>query len=151
MKKYISVLLIAALAASLCACGGSAKTPAGTDAPAETAAESPAAAGESTAAEKTEAKEMKIVTTIFPEYDWVREVLGEEISHAELTMLLDSGVDLHSYQPTAKDIMRISTCDMFVYVGGESDGWVDDALKEAVNPDMKVINLLETLGDKAKE
>jgi len=47
--------------------------------------------------------------------------------------------------------MKISTCDMFVYVGGESDGWVDDALKEAVNPDMKVINLLETLGDKAKE
>ena len=156
MKKYISVLLTAALAASLCACGGSAKAPAGTDAPAETAAEStaaesPAPAGESTEAEKAETRELKIVTTIFPEYDWVREVLGEEISHAELTMLLDSGVDLHSYQPTAKDIMKISTCDMFVYVGGESDGWVDDALKEAVNPDMKVINLLETLGDKAKE
>ncbi len=66
-------------------------------------------------------------------------------------MLLDNGVDLHSYQPTAEDIIKISTCDLFIYVGGESDGWVDDALAEAVNKDMKVINLLETLGDNVKE
>ncbi len=152
MKKYISVLVSAALAVTLCACGSSAQTPSTTAAQAssEKAAEAPKDSAEE-AAENGEEKELKIVTTIFPEYDWVREVLGEEISHAELTMLLDSGVDLHSYQPTAQDIMKISTCDMFVYVGGESDGWVDDALKEAVNPDMKVINLLETLGDKAKE
>ena len=152
MKKYISVLVSAALAVTLCACGSSAQTPSTTAAQAssEKAAEAPKDSAEE-AAENGEEKELKIVVTIFPEYDWVREVLGEEISHAELTMLLDSGVDLHSYQPTAQDIMKISTCDMFLYVGGESDGWVDDALKEAVNPDMKVINLLETLGDKAKE
>jgi len=152
MKKYISVLVSAALAVTLCACGSSAQTPSTTAAQAssEKAAEAPKDSAEE-AAGNGEEKELKIVTTIFPEYDWIREVLGEEISHAELTMLLDSGVDLHSYQPTAQDIMKISTCDMFVYVGGESDGWVDDALKEAVNPDMKVINLLETLGDKAKE
>ncbi len=45
-------------------------------------------------------------------------------------MLLDNGVDLHSYQPTADDIVRISECDLFIYVGGESDGWVDNALKK---------------------
>lgn len=65
-------------------------------------------------------------------------------------MLLDNGVDLHSYQPTADDIMKISDCDIFVYVGGESDEWVEDALKEAVNKDMQVINLLEVLGDSVK-
>lgn len=94
---------------------------------------------------------IKIVTTIFPEYDWVREILGDEINRADLIMLLDNGVDLHSYQPTAEDIMKISDCDLFVYVGGESDSWVDNALKEAVNKDMKVINLLEVLGDSVKE
>ena len=69
----------------------------------------------------------------------------------DITMLLDNGVDLHSYQPTAADIMKISDCDLFIYVGGESDKWVDDALKEAVNKNMKVINLLDVLGDSVKE
>ena len=66
-------------------------------------------------------------------------------------MLLDNGVDLHSYQPTVDDMVKIANCDLFIYVGGESDGWVEDALKNAVNKDMKVINLLEVLGDSVKE
>ena len=96
-------------------------------------------------------KPLKIVTTIFPEYDWVREILGDKADHAEVTMLLDNGVDLHSYQPTADDIIKISDCDLFLYVGGESDGWVEDALKEATNKEMQVINLLDVLGEQAKE
>ena len=95
-------------------------------------------------------KPLKIVTTIFPEYDWVREILGDKADHAEVTMLLDNGVDLHSYQPTADDIIKISDCDLFIYVGGESDGWVEDALKEATNKNMKVINLLDVLKDTVK-
>ncbi|MCR5118412.1 MAG: metal ABC transporter substrate-binding protein [Lachnospiraceae bacterium] len=94
---------------------------------------------------------LNIVTTIFPEYDWVRNILGENAEHAELTMLLDSGVDLHSFQPTAEDILRISTCDVFIYVGGESDSWVKDALKEVANKDMVVVDMLESLGDAVKE
>lgn len=93
---------------------------------------------------------LNIVTTIFPAYDWVREILGDETDRAEITMLLDSGVDLHSYQPTVDDIVKISDCDLFLYVGGESDGWVDDALKNAPNKDRKVIRLLDVLGDSAK-
>lgn len=93
---------------------------------------------------------LNIVTTIFPAYDWVREILGAETDRAEITMLLDSGVDLHSYQPTVDDIVKISDCDLFLYVGGESDGWVDDALKNAPNKDRKVIRLLDVLGDSAK-
>ena len=93
---------------------------------------------------------LSIVTTIFPEYDWVREILGDKADNAEITMLLDNGVDLHSYQPTADDIAKISDCDLFIYVGGESDEWVEDALRNAANRNMKVINLLEVLGDSVK-
>ena len=96
------------------------------------------------------AGKLKVVTTIFPEYDWVRAILGDKADNAEVTMLLDNGVDLHSYQPTADDIVKISDCDLFVYVGGESDGWVENALKNAANKNMKVINLLEVLGDSVK-
>ena len=99
----------------------------------------------------TDSSKLQIITTIFPEYDWVRNVLGDRTDRAEVTLLLDNGTDLHSYQPTAKDILKISTCDLFIYVGGESDKWVEDALKNATNKNMKVINLLETLGDSVKE
>lgn len=107
-------------------------------------------ANENTSENTSSANKLSIVTTIFPEYDWTREILGENADNAELTMLLDNGVDLHSYQPTADDIVKISDCDLFIYVGGESDGWVDDALKNVANKDMKVINLLDVLGDNVK-
>lgn len=96
------------------------------------------------------AGKLKVVTTIFPAYDWVRAILGDKAENAEITMLLDNGVDLHSYQPTADDIVKISDCDLFIYVGGESDEWVEDALRNAANGNMKVINLLEVLGDSVK-
>ena len=94
---------------------------------------------------------LQIVTTIFPEYDWTREILGKNPANAEVTMLLDNGVDLHSYQPSAQDLIKISDCDLFIYVGGESDEWVERALEQSTNKDMVVINLLESLGDKVKE
>lgn len=94
--------------------------------------------------------ELSIVATIFPEYDWVKEILGDKADHADITLLLDNGVDLHSYQPTADDIVKISDCDLFLYVGGESEGWVKEALKNSANKDRKVINLLDVLGDKVK-
>lgn len=94
--------------------------------------------------------DVKVVTTIFPIYDWVREVVKDD-ADINLDLLLDNGVDLHSYQPSAKDIVTISDCDVFIYVGGESDKWVDDTLKQANNKDMIVLNLMDILGDKAKE
>ena len=136
MKKFISVLLITVMALmsfSACENGGagtSDRTESGTD---------------------DSAKKIKVVTTIFPEYDWVRQIAGDRTSDMNTIMLLDNGVDLHSYQPTADDIANISDCDLFIYVGGESDAWVDDALKNAVNKDMKVIDLLDVLGNSIKE
>lgn len=145
MKKYISVLL-ALVMTVLCftACGSKSADNSAADSP-QTTSEN------SSEAETSSDKKLKIVTTIFPEYDWVKQILGDESSNADLTMLLDDGVDLHSYQPTAEDIAKISDCDLFIYVGGESDAWVDDALKEAVNKNMKVINLLDVLGSTVKE
>ena len=128
MKKVIALLLALVIAASLLGGCGRQNDPTG----------------------DTKTDQLSIVTTIFPEYDWVREILGDKADSAELTMLLDNGVDLHSYQPTADDIIKISNCDLFIYVGGESDEWVDDALKEATNKDMEVINLLDVLGDSVK-
>ena len=98
--------------------------------------------GTASAEEAAAAPKKRIVTTIFPIYDWVMNVLGEQAENAEVSMLLDNGVDLHSYQPTADDIVRISGCDLFIYVGGESDEWVRDALQEATNKNMTVINLM---------
>lgn len=91
-----------------------------------------------------------IIATIFPIYDWVNKIAGSS-ENVEVTLLLDSGIDLHNFQVTADDIIRISTCDMFIYVGGESDEWVEDTLAEAANENMIVINLLDVLGDRAKE
>ncbi len=94
---------------------------------------------------------LSIVTTIFPIYDWVMQILGDRADQAEVTMLLDNGVDLHNYEPTADDIARIAYCDVFLCVGGESDRWVDDVLKQAANKDMVVVKLLDVLGSDAKE
>ena len=121
MKKFTAVLLTFVLFLSLCPVSGLAE----------------------------EAGKIRVVTTIFPIYDWVREIAGDT-GNTEITLLLDSGVDLHSFQPSAQDILKVATCDLFIYVGGESDEWAEDALAEAVNPDMVVISLVEALGENAK-
>lgn len=107
-----------------------------------------AGCGEKNKSEKN--ADLSIVATIFPGYDWVREIMGDEAENADITMLMDNGTDLHSYQPTADDISKISKCALFIYAGGESDEWVKDALKQAENKDMKVINMMEMLGDSIK-
>lgn len=99
--------------------------------------------------DKPESKKIKVVATIFPVYDWTREIIGDN-QNFELTLLMDKGVDLHSFQPSAQNMMTISDCDVFIYVGGESDEWVDDALKNSKNKNMVVVNLIDILGDKVK-
>ncbi|MDO4296299.1 MAG: metal ABC transporter substrate-binding protein [bacterium] len=101
--------------------------------------------------EKEEGKSLKIIAVMFPEYDWLREILGERLEEVELEMLLDSGIDVHSYEPSLEDILEISSCDLFVYAGGESSEWVDEVLKQSQNPQRKVLSLLELLGSEAKE
>ncbi len=131
MKKYISLILcLSLLLGVLTGCG---------------------AASAANGGESADKKKLSVVTTIFPEYDWARQILGDKADGVDLTLLLDNGADLHSYQPTADDMVKISDCDLFIYVGGESDEWVEDALAGAANKDMLVIDLLDVLGDAVKE
>ena len=97
------------------------------------------------------AAKKSIVCVTYPEYDWVMNILGGKASGFNVTLLQKNGTDLHSYQPSVKDIASISSCDMLVYVGGESDEWVEKVLSNAKNKNMVVVNMMEVLGDKVKE
>ena len=133
MKKLITILLSITLLASLLAgCGGS-------------------RTAEPVAEDTSAGEPVRVVATIFPIYDWVRSLAGDRAGRLDLTLLQDSGTDLHSYQPTADDLVKIANCDLFLYVGGESDEWAEDALASAANPDRVVLNLMEVLGDAVRE
>ena len=95
-----------------------------------------------------ENQKLRVTVTIFPIYDWVREIAGENMENMDVTMLLDSGADLHNFQPTAPDILNVAKAGLFIFVGGESDGWVDDVLKTAPNPARRTVNLRKGPGKK---
>lgn len=90
---------------------------------------------------------LRVLCTVFPLYDWAREIAGDR---ADIIWLVSNGTDMHSYQPTADDMIKISTCDVLLYVGGESDSWIDDLLRTDKNEERRVIDLLSVLGESAK-
>ena len=139
IKKFTALLLAGLMAFSFTGCAGSKKTK-------ENSNTSSANASVTNADGK-----IKVVCTTYPQYDWVRQIIGDRKDDYELTLLLDNGVDLHSYQPTTEDIVKVGSADLFIYVGGESDGWVEDVLKQKTNPNLKTVNLLESIGEAAKE
>ena len=98
------------------------------------------------------AKESKlsIVATIYPEYAWAKEILGSRFNSVKLELLMKNGVDLHSYKPTAQDIAKIASADMVIYVGGESDEWIEKALEATPKKNRSEINLMKVLGDRVK-
>lgn len=93
----------------------------------------------------------RVVTTLFPIYDWTRNIIGERKDAVELLPPLNTGVDLHSYQPSVDDILRISTSDLFIYTGGLSDAWVERILRDAVNKKLAAVSLIKALGERARE
>ena len=98
-----------------------------------------------------QAPRLRIITTTFPLYDWTSQILGNQLKDVELIQLQDNGVDLHNFQPSVRDIARIAQCDLFVFVGGESDEWAETALRSQRNPRRIAVNLLKELGDAARE
>ena len=97
---------------------------------------------------REQSEKINIICTTFPQYDWTRNIIGEKnMENFELTLLLNSRVDLHSYSPSVQDIAKIKTCDVFIFVGGGSDGWAEGVLKDS-NPKMATMNLVEILGDR---
>lgn len=120
LKKYLSVFLSCLLiCAVFSACSG----------------------GE--AGERSDDSEgLKIVTTVFPIYDWVRNITGSD----NVVYLDESGIDFHSFEPTANDILSLSSADVFIYIGGSSDKWVDGAVASADNPDLTLLPLISVTG-----
>lgn len=100
---------------------------------------------------QTKDDKIDIICTVFPQYDWTRALIEGQEDKYNLTLLTDNGVDMHNYQPSTQDMAMISGCDLFIYVGGESDAWVEDALKNSINANMKVIKLMDIMPDRLQE
>ena len=97
------------------------------------------------------AEKKSIVCVSFPAFDWVNNILGENVGNWNVTLLQNKGTDSHSWQPSFADIARISECDMFVYNGGESDSWADKALQNVKKQNQIVVNLMNELGEHIHE
>lgn len=89
---------------------------------------------------------INVLCTVFPLYDWARNIAGNT---AEVSLLNENGADMHSYQPTAADIVRLHSCDILIYTGGESEKWVAEVIKQTENENLRTLNLIELLGGKA--
>ena len=96
-------------------------------------------------------KKISVVATIYPQYDWLKNVIGERADAVDLKLLIKNGTDLHSYKPSAQDIATIAKADLVVYVGGESDEWIEKALEATPKEGRIALNLMKALGDRVKE
>ncbi|MBR0598512.1 metal ABC transporter substrate-binding protein [Sinanaerobacter chloroacetimidivorans] len=120
MRRTLSLFLIIILIIAACSgCESNSKT-----------------ASEQTASDS----KIDIVTTIFPPYDFTRQIVGDK---ANVTMLLAPGAESHSYEPTPQDIIKIQNCDLFIYVGGENDEWVNSILDSMNKDKIQTIALLD--------
>lgn len=113
MKRFIIISVAAALLITICGC----------------------------VAKNEDSSKLSIVTTIFPQYDFARQICGE---NADISMLLTPGTESHTYDPTPQDIVRIKNADIFIYVGGESETWVDEIIKNIDTSKTTMISLMET-------
>lgn len=93
---------------------------------------------------------LTIVCTAFPQYDWVRNLIRGAEDHVQVLLLNSQGTDMHSFQPTAENMVNMAKCDLFIHIGGFSETWVPAALEAAGNPDVKIITLLNHV-DKKEE
>ena len=98
----------------------------------------------------TGSKGIQIVCATAPLYDWTRQITKGTTS-TEQKLIIDKGTDLHSFQPSATDIVAIKNADVLIFVGGESDDWIRDAIKEPANKDQKVVCLMDILKDSIVE
>ncbi|MDR2397821.1 MAG: ZinT/AdcA family metal-binding protein, partial [Spirochaetaceae bacterium] len=85
---------------------------------------------------------IQVVATIFPPYDFVREVAGDRV---KLSMLLPPGAESHSFEPTPRDMVTLQNCDVFIYGGGDSDAWVDRVLESVDTAKMRIIRMMDVV------
>lgn len=134
MRKYIYSLLALVLVLALAACGG--------------AQSSSATQPGSSNAAGAQAQKLSVVATIFPQYDFVRQIAGNAV---ELTMLLPPGSECHSFEPSPQDIITIQNCDVFICVGGNTDAWVDTILESMDTSAMTVVRLVDLVATVEEE
>lgn len=128
VRKFISFLVAFVLAAACLAGCGTGKVPDN---------------------QEDGADRISIVCTTFPQYDWVTELIGEAADAFDVTLLVKNSADIHNYQPSAQDMISMKEADLFVYVGGESDAWVEDLMKADPELSDKSVSLVAALGDEA--
>ena len=151
MKRILSIIFVLSLLLSVATGCASEEVPVAVSetpvAPQVTEAEAPA---EEVVPVAPQGRSLNIVSTIFAQYDWVREILGARADDMDLTLLISSALDMHNFQPSVSDIAAIASADIFIYVSGHSSDWAYAALQQSTNPDMVVLDLLEVLGDGVK-
>jgi zinc transport system substrate-binding protein len=84
---------------------------------------------------------INVIATIFPPYDFVREIAGDKVN---ISLLLPPGTESHSYEPTPQDIIKIQKCDLFIYNGGKSESWVNTVL-ESMDSKINTLAMMETV------
>ena len=122
MKKTILILLAMLLCINFCACGE---------------------------ATDREGEGLSVVTTLFPAYDFARVIGGDRV---QVTLLVPPGTETHSFEPTAKDMVRVHTADLFFFNGGESEAWVEEILEST--EDLRALSMLgcvEALEEEVKQ
>lgn len=97
---------------------------------------------------KQEDGRLKVVATVFAEYDFLRNIAGDKIN---LEMLMLPGADLHAFDPTPKDMLKVQNADLFVAIGGESDAWADTIIESVDNPDLQTIRLMDCVDNVVEE
>lgn len=125
MKKFFALILICTLCLALCACGQQAQAP------------------------ETDGG-VNIVATVFPAYDFARQIAGDD---GNVTLLIPPGSEAHSYEPTPQDIIRIQNCDLLVCNGGESEAWLDEILGGMGNeiPTVVMLDCVDALTEEDKD
>ena len=126
-KSITAVLLVSCMALMTAGCAG-------------TGGSTTASGDSGDSADSADEGKISVVTTIFPPYDFVREIAGDE---ADIKMLLKPGEETHSYEPTPQDIIAIQNSDVFIYTGGENDVWVEDILSSMPDSDMVTLRLVD--------
>jgi len=151
MKRILSIIFVLSLLVSVAAGCASEEIPVAVPetpaAPQVTEAEAPV---KEVVPESPQGRRLNIVSTIFPQYDWVREILGVRADEMDLTLLISSALDMHNFQPSVSDIAAIANADIFIYISGHSSDWADAALRQSTNPNMVVLDLLEVLVEGVK-
>ena len=102
-------------------------------------------AAPTTVPEGQDSTKKNVVAVSFPEYSWASEIIGDASNNINLELIMNTGVDPHSFQASAQDVTKIATADVVIYTGGHSYSWVDDALENATNQNMTIVNMMDVL------